>query len=526
MNDNKLIKTGSFAFYGYSYHKLPEKIEENKNNIIKIYYLKVKQKKGYEGKVNFDHYNGSKDTPWDTRDYVFLDQSAVKALCIGYPTKSKYIFVSLKYPKYYIYILIGLIRRLKHGSIKINSVRKFSDVSIFGLWLELQCKDIETNSYKFSREIGIKGFLEFLKNRNISYIIPRFFESLPELTDENNDLDLIVTKSHSEIVKDFIRKNPGDLQIDLYTDTGPDYHGITYVPPSKIKDIIKRAKIGPGGAKIPEDLDYLNLLIYHVLYHKGYLSGIQSNFRVIDVDQNNKYLRLIRNLKERTNVEFEDTLESMDDYMERKGWRPAIDTLAKIANWNQWVSDKITYKSSSNLFPLYLMVLKNLLKESDDKLNKIKKILKEEEVIIVEERELFNEALENAINKTRGGIWNDSLNYDDIETDYHPYKVWVLYDRLTKDKNHFINIKQKIRKIIDNGKTSLIHTTDNYDETKEYIKEIMVDKIEYYNNISLIKLKYDNYKIINHKKILVIMNSLIPKIKIKTRQILKSIFEH
>ena len=172
------------------------------------------------------------------------------------------------------------------------------------------------------------------------------------------------------------------------------------------------------------------------------------------------------------------------------------------------------------------MVLKNLLKESDDKLNKIKKILKEEEVIIVEERELFNESLENAINKTRGGIWNDSLNYDDIETDYHPYKVWILYDRLTKDKNHFINIKQKIRKIIDNRKPSLIHTTDNYDETIEYINEIMVDKIEYYNDINLIKLKYDNYKIINHKKIIVSINSLIPKIKIKTRLILKSIFEH
>lgn len=120
MNTKKYLQTGTYAFYGYSYSKLPSEIINNSKNIIKLFYKKNNQINKYKDKIDWSYYGGSSDTPWDTFDYFFADQEAVKILCIGFPTKSKYIYISLKYPKYYLFIIIGLIRRLIHGSIKIE----------------------------------------------------------------------------------------------------------------------------------------------------------------------------------------------------------------------------------------------------------------------------------------------------------------------------------------------------------------------------------------------------------------------
>ena len=55
---------------------------------------------------SYNSYFGYKGISYGEGEIVFLDQDAVKALCIGYPTTAKLILISLRDFKLYIFILI------------------------------------------------------------------------------------------------------------------------------------------------------------------------------------------------------------------------------------------------------------------------------------------------------------------------------------------------------------------------------------------------------------------------------------
>ena len=93
------FRSGLISFYGYSYSKLPSEIDLKQNNNISIFFKKKTQKNRLSKKLKnyFNSYLGNTGVTYGSKDIVFLDQNAVKSMCIGYPSNSKYVLISLRY---------------------------------------------------------------------------------------------------------------------------------------------------------------------------------------------------------------------------------------------------------------------------------------------------------------------------------------------------------------------------------------------------------------------------------------------
>lgn len=518
------MKNGTFSFYGYSYRELPKEVRGFSDERVSVFFKRKGQKNNLALDKSSDYYSGYQDTPWDSKDIVFFDQDSTKSLCIGFPTKSKYVVVSLKYPRYYLFIIIGILRRLKLRSISIKGLIWLDNGALASPWLVIKCKDMPTNSLTISSEIGISGFLDFLRTNKIRYVVPRFYENLPTLLTPDADLDIIVDSKQGDYVKNFLISNPGNIPIDVYTDFGTDYHGMSYVPPKKAKDVLDSAIEGPGGSLIPCKQDALDLIIYHALYHKGYVSRIPS-IKGVPKQQTikNKYLQVIDSLKNDLDTEVGGTLEEMDRYMDEVGWRPAIDTLAKIAQWNEWVRD---FHMSKNVafVPLYALILKEGLNRTELE-DQLKEMCTKEGLEILDEREIVGHIKEKAITDLRGGVWNDSLsNIDDVHN-FYPSKILIVWDVFGRSIEGIAKVKSKLRNLVDLQKTSLIHSSDNYQESLDYISVCMPDKIEFYQNEKLVLKKF-NHLSITKNDFKSRLENMISKIKMKIRMLTLTILSH
>jgi hypothetical protein len=523
-NFKRLLSNGRSSLYGYSYSKLPKEIEGLNIERSEIFFKRKNQKINFSKDISWDYYSGYQDTPWSAKDIIFFDQDSVKSLCIGFPSKSKYIVISLKYPKYYFFIILGLLRRFRLKSISIKGIIKLNNGSRFNRWLLIKTKELPTNSLTISSEMGVSGLLSFLNKENINYIVPRFYHNLPDLSQGDGDLDLIVDGENKNTVIDFLTRNPGEIPIDIYTDNGTDYHGMSYLPPKMAKIALSRKIPGPGGSYIPCKEDELNTIIYHALYHKGYISRIRSTNNTNQKDEpSNKYMNVINRLSKELDVNVGSTLEELDYYMASVGWKPAIDTLAKIAQWNEWVRDYHMNKKNE-FIPLYVLILKEGLRGSEkEKLVKDKCL--EEGLRLIDEEEFSPEIKSTAITELRGGIWNDSLHNPDDVVNFYPYKILVLWDTHERQIEGIAKVKDKIRQIIDTQKTSLVHSTDNYVESLDYIKICMPDKFSFYQDKEAVLKNFSQYTL-EKKNIEQRIQDLVAITKQKFRRLILNFLSH
>ena len=75
------------------------------------------------------------------------------------------------------------------------------------------------------------------------------------------------------------------------------FMGCHIYPPKWQKLLLARRIPGPGGSFIPTKKDELDSIIYHALYHKGYLSRIKSETSINQKnDEDNKYTLAINRL--------------------------------------------------------------------------------------------------------------------------------------------------------------------------------------------------------------------------------------
>tara|TARA_A100001388_G_scaffold277253_1_gene267648 strand:- start:24679 stop:26250 length:1572 start_codon:yes stop_codon:yes gene_type:complete len=522
INLNNIFKKGIISIYGYSYKDLPREIEKSKNFRINIFF-----KNNHLNRINnlnflnAKEYYGYKCVSYGDGDVVFLDQDSVKSTCIGYPKNSRFVFISLRYFEYYFYIFIGLLRRKISNEIKIKGIIWLTISSKKIPWILIENLEVKTNSLSLSNAIGIDGLLNYLSKEKISYLVPRFYRFLPNLSSDNSDLDLLVDKNSVDKVINFLNLNSGDINIDIYTDIGLDYYGMPYFPPHKAKLILKRAIVGPGNSRVPNDYDSLLLLIYHVLYHKGFMSGIPSIFIIKNKTDylNNKYLREISELNKNLNINLGDTLEELDDFMFEVGWRPAIDTLTKISEWNEWVF-RYHIKKEKSKVPLYVLVLKNVCigtKEEQDLLKECKR----QKLKILDERSLSKDIQSKAITDIRGGVWNDSLSKNMEESDFYPGKIYLLWDCFGSRPEGFSGVKVNLRKKIDKHGPSFIHSSDNYKESLDYIQICMPEKLSYYSNQDLIIKNYSKFNIKRNK-----FSEIIPHLKTRIRLEIINLVSH
>jgi len=494
--DSKL-QNGYLIFYGYSYTNIPDQVDGNFMSRMNFYFKTSSQTNKIKEKVKVNRYSGYQDTGWEASDVVLFDQDSVKSLIIGYPSNAKYVLINCSNLRHLHWIVLGLIRRLLIRQVKFFGFKTLTHGGKKSFWIILKREQkSNNNNFYLSREVGIDGFLKFLYKSSANYVIPRHFESLPNLHREGGDLDLIVSDEDELLIKRFLLENEGDIRVDIWSVSRPNYHGITYMPPHISQSIIDNSIEGKSYSRIPNLLDTFNSMIFHALYHKGFQSGIisihsnDSNGTIV----NNDYLALIKKYGYDLGISIEWDMESLDDYMHKIEWRPAIDTLAKIAQWNEWVRlQHFSIKEESQL-NLFAMILKTAAVEIEFDKVVIEVSSKANYAII--ENSIFNEDIKkDAIKRIRGGVWNDGLDNSKEVYKYHPAQIILLLDRESRGEPGIRQLKETLRKKIDKSKTSLIHTTDNDIETWDYINICLPnqeDKLR--NTINSYKKDMKNYK--------------------------------
>lgn len=425
-----------------------------------------------------------------------LDNKAIKILIAMYPSAPKYVLIRLAPRLSWLLGFFGLLRRLIFRLVRIQGI-----ISIKGLdgkktrWVVLEQSGTAVHKIPIlPKSVGIPGFLKWLKDEKISYIVLRFYEKLPKLHREAGDLDMLVSDEDNPKVDEFLKKHEDkkrnfveDVRIGLHSVSG-EPGLIPYYPPPLARQMLASAVDGPAGSRVPSPEDYLKSLIYHSLYHskKGYSSGIPSTISEhTDKHPENDYFGTITKMANDLSIEVGKTMEDFDEYMAKEGWRPKLDTLAKIAETNAWVRDRFFGVGNGEVGGLGVFVLREWVRDRG-LVAEVLKFFDSQGYTVVRTKSLEGEEQEKVANVLRGGTWG--TNEDGSTDGWLPAEVVVVIDRACAklpstyaagfEKFRIRKLKEEMRQKFNTDGLSAVHSTDNSRESWEYIEVCFPEEVD------------------------------------------------
>ena len=145
--------------------------------------------------IKFAEYSAILEAADCVASVCMLNDRAIKVLVAMYPSAPKYVLVRLAPRLAWFLGLLGLIRRIIQGLVRIEGIAGLPKQNGRGktFWLVLEQSGTDVHQIPIiPKSLGIKLFLSWLKLEKINYIVLRFFEGLPELHREAGDLDLLI----------------------------------------------------------------------------------------------------------------------------------------------------------------------------------------------------------------------------------------------------------------------------------------------------------------------------------------------
>lgn len=185
--------------------------------------------------------------------------------------------------------------------------------------------------YASSRDDLFLAF-NWLDSAGVNYVVMRWFKELVNTPDCIEDVDVLVKSCEFAQLLDcpMLKTNPPGTPIEAYWSKpfGLDDELIYYPP--WLADEILINKVRFSGMAVPRDKEYLNSLIYHVIFHKAEKSGIPSHAGMNQLYTLNKYHDKIVELAG-DNLLQEITLDSLWIYLDSVGWLPPLDLARRYA---------------------------------------------------------------------------------------------------------------------------------------------------------------------------------------------------
>lgn len=420
-------------------------------------------------------------------DVCMLDRAAIKTLAVRYPSDAQYVLVRIRCSSSWILGFMGLMRRLVLGRIRLGGFTVITDRNgNITSWIIIKRTKNTTpvNRLLLPKSVGVETFLAWLKNNKINYVIPRFYEQLPELHRDGGDLDLLVADEHADQVINKIRSFSDQVTSRFMESVPIGMHsvslsaGIPYFPPQLSLEVLDRAIDGPVGSRIPTPLDDLHMFIYHALYHsKGYSVGIPSIYGgKPENPPENDYFGLIQHKSEVLGISVGQTMEDLDHYMRQVGWQPKRDTLAKIGERNAWVRDHFFGDTQPSFTGLTLFILKERA-VAQNLTKKVADIMMRSGVKIVDVIQLSSSQKERAVREIRGGNWTgpgrstNGLFPESFIIGIDPNCIGLKSSHAYEYERFWSKIhKEKVRAAFDvGGEASIVHAADNTVEALEYL---------------------------------------------------------
>jgi len=179
-----------------------------------------------------------------------------------------------------------------------------------------------------------------LKERGSSYVVIRWFDDLPFRAD--GDIDFVVADDSLADFEALLNRNREGIPCDVYSESalrGYRYGDVAYYPPELARRILDRRVYRDGSVSVPCAEDHFFSLAYHCLYHKGTDCGLPTSNRgvrpaaVPKHDYRGTLAALAAEVRLKVNLD----MESLDELLEARGWRPDREMLERLMVDNLWL---------------------------------------------------------------------------------------------------------------------------------------------------------------------------------------------
>jgi hypothetical protein len=367
----------------------------------------------------------------------------------------------------------------------------------------------------------VPGMLEDMDKKGIRYVVLRWPEEVPVTAEQerlfSEDVDLLtdVDKRTLPVMADIVASRPGNVTCDLYSiggRAGTSYLGMPYYPPVLAENVLENRHRHPKGFYVPQPLLVFRSLAFHVVYHKGLLSGIPTGCEIqTESCPKRNYKQRLEELGKSLNVEIEPpySLLKLHDYLKQCKWNMPYDLLERYPRKGPW--HEYLLHRELNLLRPWAQRLPGLLvffirqdATSPEKLDFITSQLSGKFHILRTEI-LSDEQIERVVRFVRGGNWIQGPNLELVRPviamityDHNPVPVDES-DHLKKTsyplvRNGNVFIKQHIREMLNSkfftdGEIFGIHGSDNEFEAQHMLRAIYDQRVDEVNNMLVAGLK-------------------------------------
>lgn len=459
---------------------------------------KVIEHGGKNKSVCYYPYISSKQVKMNNADLLILSgTSSVQLLYFDNYCHAESIMVSFKFFRFYFYLsLLGLIKNILLDNINIaGCITLRIEGKKRRLWvLRNLKKDKGVRRRYLSPRLGVEDFFKKIKDKNLNYLILRWFDQLPEI-DKDEDIDILVSDKDVVEFEKTLNMLPGSIPVDLYSVSGDTnvQSKMSYYPPNLAIELLENTETKDNLYRVPSPDYYFLSLVYHILYHKGHRSGLVNNQGLVfHGEPEHDYKKILEEMTSKLGLDLNIDMDSLDDFLDSKGWRPSNDALRRLSNRNEWIRAKyfsidkkpFDYKGSMAVFILRDSAVD--LKMDDMLLD----LIRFEGFSIVYSGDINKEVLLDVKNNIRGGNWTQNTW---AYPGGGPAKIVVAYDLvpITPDEvilkknpqisNTRVLYKNRIRRIANSylkkdQYSNMIHSSDNDSEAWEYVDIILPEK--------------------------------------------------
>jgi hypothetical protein len=257
-----------------------------------------------------------------------------------------------------------------------------------------------------------------------------------------------------------------------------------------------------GLVSIPSTLDHFFSLTYHAIYHKGLNAGIPTSLQSLSPSNNpeHDYANKIVSIANQCGLDcFEMTIESLDEFLLSHGWRPPLDTLARLAPHNRWIKKRF-FSSPEPADPVFRGLSVFVLRERAKQMkavSEIQELLRALGFEIVAVKHLSEDEAAVAAKRIRGGNWGcgpwptsgggPAIVIIGRDADPLPVPEALLHEHPILDNARIPAAKESIRNAMNLRLPELelcnvIHSSDSAHHALEYLRITMPEREEQITN--------------------------------------------
>lgn len=334
-------------------------------------------------------------------------------------------------------------------------------------------------------------FYKILDSHNIDYVILRWFDNYPDITN-SEDVDILVSnESYFRLKKLCIRGRENlfnFIKFDIYSVNNLDKH-MSYYPPYLAKRILNSKIRHSSGYMVPDDYHLFLSLCFHALFHKGINSGLKSKYLNTNKSKHNFDIFLYDlSVKCRLNYSIDDfTIEGIHSILKAEDFLPPIDVYFRRYKKNSviesllpcLVSEADHFNAGVTVFILRDVINNDLFKSY------LLNMFEKHNLSIISSLQLDDTLSRVFTNHTRGGDWGEcslNNNWGGKPSFVYVVKDYEIDSSIKEDfpvghvcYNNIKEIKAEFRGIINNFtdkplRCHVLHTSDNGVEAAQYLQ--------------------------------------------------------